>query len=70
MCRERRDNITGSRRSRLANSTAYCVRRSIPRLPPDEPVTGLQLEEALRILADLLRLEQRDRNLTELVAQL
>jgi hypothetical protein len=46
------------------------LRRSIAMLAPDQPVTGLQREEALRILAELQRLEQRDRKVTQLVAQL
>ena len=46
------------------------LRRSIAMLPPDQPVTGLQREEALRILDELQRLEQRDRKVIELVARL
>ena len=39
-------------------------------LPTDQPVTGLQREEALRILDELQRLEQRDRKVIELVTRL
>jgi hypothetical protein len=54
----------------LTSSELENLRRSIAMIKPGQPATALGREQALKFLAELQRLEQRDRRVSELVAQL